>query len=147
MRSETLAEVVMSKAKNIYKIADNHARTVQVCIDRLHELGANEQLKVLTERLQKLAVRAAAADDQSQIARRHEWREFGLSLSHARDGTDPMRANRSEVRIFGLIRLPPLFWSLTDSFTVFGWRQQKHSDNHQRRNESTDDQRHDPIAW
>jgi len=74
MRSETLAEVVMSKVKNIYKIADNHARTVQVCIDRLHELGANEQLRVLTERLQKLAVRAAAADDHkgSQIARRHE---------------------------------------------------------------------------
>ena len=35
----------MSNAKRIYDIADNHAHTVQVCIDRLHELGANEQLK------------------------------------------------------------------------------------------------------
>ena len=48
----------MSNAKNIYNIADSHAQTVQVCIDRLHELGANEQLKVLTGRLRKLAIRA-----------------------------------------------------------------------------------------
>jgi hypothetical protein len=53
----------MSSAKHIYDIADHHAQTVQVCIDRLHELGANEQLKLLTVRLQKLAVRATAADD------------------------------------------------------------------------------------
>src|SRR6516162_5612261 len=48
----------MSSAEHIYSIADNHAQTVQVCIDRLHELGANEQLKVLTGRLRKLAIRA-----------------------------------------------------------------------------------------
>ena len=53
----------MSNAKRIYDIADNHAHTVQVCIDRLHELGANEQLKLLTARLQKLVVRATAGDD------------------------------------------------------------------------------------
>jgi hypothetical protein len=52
----------MTSAEHIYRIADNHARTVQVCIDRLYELGANEQLKVLTGRLQKLAVRAKAGD-------------------------------------------------------------------------------------
>jgi hypothetical protein len=48
----------MNNAKHIYSIADNHAQTVQLCIDRLHELGANEQLKQLTGRLQKLAIRA-----------------------------------------------------------------------------------------
>src|SRR5262245_24303852 len=48
----------MSRAQNVYNIADNHARTVQVCIDRLHELGANKQLNRLTGRLQELAVRA-----------------------------------------------------------------------------------------
>src|SRR5262245_8096087 len=66
-------EMIMSKAENIYNIADNHARTLQVCIDRLHDLGANDQLKVLTERLKKLAARAIAEDDHegSQIARRH----------------------------------------------------------------------------
>jgi hypothetical protein len=76
MRNDTLAEMIMSRAENIYNIADNHARTVQVCIDRLHDLGANEQLKVLTERLQKLAVRATAEDDhkRSRIARRHDGR-------------------------------------------------------------------------
>jgi hypothetical protein len=31
----------MSSAKHIYSIANNHAQTVQVCIDRLHELGAS----------------------------------------------------------------------------------------------------------
>jgi hypothetical protein len=47
-----------------------------LCIDRLHELGANEQLKVLTERLQKLAVRAIAEDGhkRSQLAQRHDGR-------------------------------------------------------------------------
>jgi len=67
MRNDTLAEMNMSRAENIYNIADNHARTVQVCIDRLHELGANEQLKVLTERLQKLAVRATAEDNRNGV--------------------------------------------------------------------------------
>jgi hypothetical protein len=53
----------MSIAEHIYGIADNHARTVQVCIDRLHELGANDQLKVLAGRLQKLTARADPGDD------------------------------------------------------------------------------------
>jgi hypothetical protein len=54
---------IMSSAEHIYSIADNHAQTVQVCIERLHELGANEQLKVLTGRLQKLSGRADPGDD------------------------------------------------------------------------------------
>ena len=53
----------MSNAEHMYNIATDHAQTVQVCIDRLHELGANEQLEFLTARLQKLVVRATAADD------------------------------------------------------------------------------------
>src|SRR5215831_4449359 len=56
-------ETIMSDVEHIYSIADSHAQTVQVCIDRLHELGANEQLKQLTGRLQKLAARATAAVD------------------------------------------------------------------------------------
>ena len=54
---------IMSSAEHIYSIANNHAQTVQVCIERLHELGANEQLKVLTGRLQKLTGRADPGDD------------------------------------------------------------------------------------
>jgi hypothetical protein len=63
---------LMSNAEHIYSIADNHAQTVQACIDRLHELGANEQLKHLTERLQKLADRATPGDDDkgTKAARR-----------------------------------------------------------------------------
>jgi len=53
----------MSSVEHIYNIADNHARTVQVCIDRLQELGANDQLKVLAGRLQKLTARAHPGDD------------------------------------------------------------------------------------
>ena len=56
----------MSTAEKIYNIADNHARTVQVCIDRLQELGANEQLKALTGKLQKMAGRATAEDEGTQ---------------------------------------------------------------------------------
>jgi hypothetical protein len=55
-------ETIMSGAEHIYSIVDNHAQTVQVWIDRLHELGANEQLKVLTGRLQKLAIRSNPGD-------------------------------------------------------------------------------------
>jgi hypothetical protein len=43
-------QTIMSSAKHIYRIADNHAHTVQVCIDRLHELGANEQLTQTVDR-------------------------------------------------------------------------------------------------
>jgi hypothetical protein len=53
----------MSNAERIYSIAVNHAQTVQICIDRLHEFGANEQLKLLTGMLQKLAIRATPEDD------------------------------------------------------------------------------------
>ena len=45
-------QTTTNSGKQIYSIADDHAQTVQVCIDRLHELGANEQLKRLTRRLQ-----------------------------------------------------------------------------------------------
>jgi hypothetical protein len=63
---------LMSNAEHIYNIANDHAQTVQVCIDRLHKLGANEQLKRLTGRLQKLAVRAAPGNDDkdTKAARR-----------------------------------------------------------------------------
>jgi hypothetical protein len=53
----------MSDAEHIYSIATDHAQTVQVCIDRLRELGANEQLKLLTGKLQRLTVRAGPGDD------------------------------------------------------------------------------------
>jgi hypothetical protein len=53
----------MRNAEHIYSIADQHAQTVQVCVDRLQELGADEQLKRLSGRLQKLAVRATPGDE------------------------------------------------------------------------------------
>jgi len=58
----------MSNAERIYSAADHHAQTVQVCVDRLQELGANEQLKRLTRRLQKLTVRATPIGDEKAKA-------------------------------------------------------------------------------
>ena len=65
----------MGSAKDIYNIADNHAQTVQVCIDRLHQLRANEQLEQLAQRLHKLATEAAPRDDDKN--KRHS----GASLT------------------------------------------------------------------
>ena len=71
---------LMSNAEHIYSIADNHAQTLRVCIDRLHELGANAQLKLLTGKLQELAVRATPGDDDkgTKAARRQRGRPQNL---------------------------------------------------------------------
>jgi len=60
----------MSRAENIYDIADSQPRTLQVCIDRLHELGANQQLEQLADRLQKLATQASPGDGEKASANR-----------------------------------------------------------------------------
>src|SRR5215469_12539410 len=75
----TRLQTIMSSAEHIDSIADNHVQTVQVCIDRLHELGANEQLKLLTGRLRKLAVRATPGNDDkdTKAAPRERGRSQG----------------------------------------------------------------------
>jgi hypothetical protein len=45
------------------ELSGGYSADHKVCIDRLHQLGANEQLRVLIRRLQKLAVRANPGDD------------------------------------------------------------------------------------
>jgi hypothetical protein len=65
----------MNTAKDIYSIADSHAQTVQICIDRLHQLRANQQLEWLAEKLQKLATEAAPNDGEK--SKRH----LGASLT------------------------------------------------------------------
>jgi hypothetical protein len=60
----TVLPAVAPCPEHIYSIADNHAQTVEVCVDRLQELGANEHLKRLTGRLQKLATEAALGDGE-----------------------------------------------------------------------------------
>ena len=78
----------MGNAEHIYSIADNHAQTVQVCIDRLHELGANEQLKLLTGRLQELAIRATPGGDDkgTKAALRQRGRPQNLKGQPAKGG-------------------------------------------------------------
>jgi hypothetical protein len=48
----------------IYDVAARHCQTIQVCIDRLHELGAIHELKLLTSRLQRLAFRATPVEPE-----------------------------------------------------------------------------------
>ena len=47
----------------IYDIAAKHLQTAQVCVDRLHKLGATHELRLLTERLQRLAFQATPAKE------------------------------------------------------------------------------------
>jgi hypothetical protein len=78
----------MSDAEHIYSIADNHVQTVQVCVDRLQELGANEHLKRLTGRLQKLAARATpVGDDKGTKAARRQRRLQNLKGQPAERAT------------------------------------------------------------
>jgi hypothetical protein len=51
----------MSNAQRIYAQTCRHLQAVQANIDRLTELNANEELALLTGRLQRLAFRAAPA--------------------------------------------------------------------------------------
>jgi hypothetical protein len=83
-------QTIMRNAEHIYSIADNHAQTVQVCIDRLHKLGANEQLNLLTARLQKLAVRATRGDDDkgTKAAQRQRGRPQHLRGNQRRRQAD-----------------------------------------------------------
>lgn len=55
-----------AQAQRIYEIAVRHLQTVQSCVDRLHELGANDQLKLLTGRLQRLAFRATSTEEDKE---------------------------------------------------------------------------------
>ena len=52
----------------IYDVAAKHCQTVQGCIDRLHELGATHELKLLTSRLQRLAFRATPTEGERDVA-------------------------------------------------------------------------------
>jgi len=54
----------------IYDIAAKYLQTTQVCIDRLHELGATHELKLLTARLQRLESRAAQADEEQRVPKK-----------------------------------------------------------------------------
>ena len=73
----TRLQTIMSSAEHIYSIADNHVQTVQVCVDRLHELGAKEQLKLLTGRLRKLAFRATPGNGNDDKDTKAAWRQRG----------------------------------------------------------------------
>jgi hypothetical protein len=78
----------MRNAERIYRIADNHAQTVHVCVDRLQELGANEHLKRLTGRLQKLAALATpVGDDKGTKAARRQRRLQNLKGQPAERAT------------------------------------------------------------
>jgi hypothetical protein len=49
-------------AQAVYELAAKHLQVVQVAIDRLHELGATQELRLLTGRLQRLSFRATPTE-------------------------------------------------------------------------------------
>jgi hypothetical protein len=53
-----------AQAQRLYEIAVRHLQTVQGCVDRLHELGATEQLRFLSGRLQRLSFRATPTEEE-----------------------------------------------------------------------------------
>ena len=70
----------------IYNIAAKHLQTAQVCVDRLHELGATHELKLLTGRLQRLALWATPIEegqhkDETQIAYRQAPEPNGVEFA------------------------------------------------------------------
>jgi hypothetical protein len=52
-----------AQAQRLNEVAVQHLQTVQGCVDRLHELGATEQLRLLTGRLQRLSFRATPHEE------------------------------------------------------------------------------------
>jgi hypothetical protein len=56
----------MSKGNAIaaYDVAAKHLQVVQACVDHLHELGATHELKILTARLQRLALWATPVEPE-----------------------------------------------------------------------------------
>jgi hypothetical protein len=45
-----------SDVEGMYELTVRHLQTVQVAVDRLHELGATDKLKLLSGRLQHLTL-------------------------------------------------------------------------------------------
>jgi hypothetical protein len=50
---------------SIFDVALRHTRTVEVCIHRLQQLGANHELKLLSGRLQRLAIEATPTEEDT----------------------------------------------------------------------------------
>jgi hypothetical protein len=59
----------MTHAQRLYNQTCRHLQAVQANIDRLAELNANEELAVLTGRLQRLAFRATPAPTEEERAK------------------------------------------------------------------------------
>ena len=77
----------------IYNIAAKHLQTAQVCVDRLHKLGATHELKLLTGRLQRLALWATPIE---------EGHELGGGSASGREGDSCAKEGRNSV---GMIRI------------------------------------------
>jgi hypothetical protein len=56
----------MTHAERVYNVAVKHLQTVQVAVDRLVELKATAELKLLTGRLQRLAFRTTPLEPGDQ---------------------------------------------------------------------------------
>jgi hypothetical protein len=66
----------MSNAQRLYDQTCRHLRAVQANFDQLAELNANEELALLTSRLQRLSFRAAPAPTEEERAKEEERTNF-----------------------------------------------------------------------
>ena len=49
----------------VFDIAIKHAHTIEACVERLSTMGADHELKLVSQRLSRLAIRAVPSAKQS----------------------------------------------------------------------------------
>src|SRR5262245_66444693 len=85
----------------IFDVAARNARTIEVCVDRLQQLGANHELRLLTGRLQRLAFKAAPTEeeeDTSGCAEANEGRGGNERPLFILNGREPALASDMQLR-------------------------------------------------
>ena len=58
-------EAMIDNRTQVFDIAIKHAHTIEACVDRLSVMGADHELKLVAQRLSRLAIRAAPSAKQS----------------------------------------------------------------------------------
>src|SRR5262249_54637337 len=84
----------MSKGNRVatYDVAAKHLQIVQACVDHLHDLGATHELKILTGRLQRLALWATPVEPEIVKREQEKAAPEGRGHRQMRQGADRVSA-------------------------------------------------------
>ena len=84
----------MSKGNPVatYDVAAKHLQIVQACVDHLHDLGATHELKILTGRLQRLALWATPVEPEIVEREQEKAAPEGRGHRQMRQGADRVSA-------------------------------------------------------